>query len=314
MKFKLLGIFWALMAICLGPWTAGADVFYYASLNNPYNGTNSGSTPQTNEYNYTYTDYPYPGYSLAMGSYAGSVLKAYTHQQYTPPASYTGSPGVAAGPAVAQFLLTDIIISGPTSGTVPVSVNLSINGTLAATTTNTGAGTFEAHAWVTISGGFFSSSDFTGEMEAGSISTAAGTTKSFSATGMLAGFAGGFPGSGSVTTPTFNLSVGSPHAMNLTLSTRTDWLYSIFTPVSASGEATADFYHSLSFATSGDVFNLPDGYTVNSVSGNIVNNRWVGATAPLPSTMLLLGSGLVCLGGWRRLRFSSHHGVRMRTS
>ena len=63
--------------------------------------------PKLMSTDYTYPDYPYPGYSLAMGSYAGSVLKAYTHQQYSPPSNYLGSSGVAAGPAAAQFLLTD---------------------------------------------------------------------------------------------------------------------------------------------------------------------------------------------------------------
>ena len=98
--------------------------------------------------------------------------------------------------------------------------------------------------------------------------------------------------------------------MTLGLTTRTDWQYAIYLyPVVASMDANADFFHSLSFATSGDVFNLPAGYTVNSVSGGIVNNRFVGAPVPLPSTLLLLGSGFPRLApqaaAWRFVEFLS---------
>jgi hypothetical protein len=37
--------------------------------------------------------------------------------------------------------------------------------------------------------------------------------------------------------------------------------------------------HTFGFSSSGPVFNLPDGYTVNSVSGNIVDNHYVGVLA-----------------------------------
>jgi hypothetical protein len=305
MRFKLISIFWAIMVIGLWPWQAGADPYYIAALNNLSEGNpiyHTGTTPQTAEYTYTFTGYPYPGYSMQTGALAGSVLKSYTHQQYSPPSNYIGNYGVAAGPALAEFVLNDIIISGPAppSGTIPVSVNLSLNGTLTATTTNSsGTGYFDTHAWVQVNGGFSSNYDFSGEMEALSHSQGGMTTNSFAATGILSSFTGGFPGSGTVTTPSFNLTVG-PHAMSLTLSTRTDWLYDIVTLISASGDANVDFFHSLSFATSGDVFNLPSGYTVNSVSGNIVNNRFVGASAPVPPSLLLLGSGLLGLLGWRR--------------
>jgi hypothetical protein len=40
----------------------------------------------------------------------------------------------------------------------------------------------------------------------------------------------------------------------------------------ASGESTTDFSHTLGFPTSGPIFNLPDGYTVNSISGLIVTH------------------------------------------
>lgn len=39
--------------------------------------------------------------------------------------------------------------------------------------------------------------------------------------------------------------------------------------------ASVNALNSLSFATSGPVFNLPEGFTINSVEANIVNNRWI---------------------------------------
>jgi len=52
------------------------------------------------------------------------------------------------------------------------------------------------------------------------------------------------------------------------------------------------------FADEG-VFDVPDGFTVNSVSMGIVNNHWVGAV-PEPSTLAALGLGV--LAAWRRRR------------
>jgi hypothetical protein len=48
-------------------------------------------------------------------------------------------------------------------------------------------------------------------------------------------------------------------------------------PLEAS--AVADFRNTVSFPTDGPVFDLPAGYTANSVDGSIVDNRWV----PVPA-------------------------------
>jgi hypothetical protein len=74
---------------------------------------------------------------------------------------------------------------------------------------------------------------------------------------------------------------------------------------SVTSSANGDFLSTLSFPTSGPVFDLPTGYTVNSLSGLIADNRWVGAPAndvPEPGSLALLGLGIAGLAGagWRR--------------
>ncbi len=60
-----------------------------------------------------------------------------------------------------------------------------------------------------------------------------------------------------------------------------------------------DFSHTAGFATSGPVFNLPEGYTVNSDDGAIVNNQSGGAPngvdTPEPSQFAALGLALALL-------------------
>lgn len=55
--------------------------------------------------------------------------------------------------------------------------------------------------------------------------------------------------------------------------------------------STIDALNTFSFATSGAVFDLPDGFSVSSVSANIVDNSWV-APVPLPAGLGLMLSAL----------------------
>lgn len=60
-----------------------------------------------------------------------------------------------------------------------------------------------------------------------------------------------------------------------------------------------DFGHTMSFPTSGSVFNLPEGFTLNSADGAIVNNQWIDprpAVVPVPAAVWLFGSALMGLG------------------
>ena len=69
------------------------------------------------------------------------------------------------------------------------------------------------------------------------------------------------------------------------------------TVASLGTSGTTDFGDPLSFAPSGPVFDLPAGWTANSISGNIVDNRFVGAAVPEPGALTLLASGALSMLG-----------------
>lgn len=101
--------------------------------------------------------------------------------------------------------------------------------------------------------------------------------------------------------PTSTLTVG------LTLNA----VASIFSPDNPQVQAGANGLNTLSFASDGPAFILPDGFFINSTEANIVNNYWIDprsppvATVPLPASLPLLafgGLGLALIGRVRRRR------------
>lgn len=81
---------------------------------------------------------------------------------------------------------------------------------------------------------------------------------------------------------------------------------SVSTQQAGTANGFVDFSRTLGFPTSGPVFNLPAGFTVNSAEGVIVNNQFVSVpTVPEPGTLLLLGTGLLTLASRFRSRKSS---------
>ncbi len=64
--------------------------------------------------------------------------------------------------------------------------------------------------------------------------------------------------------------------------------------------AVSTFHHTLSFASDRPVFDLPEGWTVNSFDANIVDNRWIGTTVPEPSSFVVTTLGALSICALRR--------------
>lgn len=117
-----------------------------------------------------------------------------------------------------------------------------------------------------------------------------------------------------ISTDTFDLPVDRPFSLFLRLRTSAD-IGGVAPTGFTEALARSNFGDTLSFATTGPVFDLPEGFTVNSASGQIVDNRWVGASAspvPEPSSLALLGVGMLGLLGYGRQRRSiaGRHALR----
>jgi len=189
----------------------------------------------------------------------------------------------------AQIVIDDVIISGPGSE-VSTQVSAHFEGTLDPVAGG-GVAVAEASARIraeTVGGGALSSYTI---YPTGSVSAPVAVDTI-------------------LTTPSFLAPVGVPFAVRMYMESDVgvsdSW---------SAGNATSasDFSNSLSFIEGAPVFDLPAGYTVNSIDGNIVDNQFVGA----PEVPALGGSGrlaiVVLFVGistrvlWRR-RFRHHAG------
>ena len=209
--------------------------------------------------------------------------------------------------ASAAFRLDDVIISGPGTGSIPTSLNMNLSGGLNATTFAQlafGSGA-EAGASASVSvfalvnGNFFSGTQSISSLW--QVETQSGGGSTFE-DGLLTGFSG----PGTVVTPLMMLPVGSSFVLQLSLSTVADTdSRSAIVGSRRQADASSLYDSTLSFPLTGPVFNLPDGFTANSLSGLIVDNRWVGLAGPQPvpepSSLLLAIAGLLCFA--RRISF-----------
>jgi hypothetical protein len=83
--------------------------------------------------------------------------------------------------------------------------------------------------------------------------------------------------------------------VSLQLTTLVQAIAVVEPPLTAAANVRSSFADTLTFSRSGPVFTLPAGYTVNSVSGNIVDNSWSDprnpATVPEPATLVMMLAG-----------------------
>lgn len=228
-----------------------------------------------------------PGY-LAVSSHTSVVIT--DHQ------ASLGS-GAKAGGSHASFTIDDVIISGPGAGPVSGILNLQLEGSLAASANFANAiGGSGSYGQISIGVGV---PGFGGN---GGARLGAGAppanTLTLTNSGLLIGYGGGLL---ALQINSSSLPVNSPFSITLDLQSETLASYNVggtgvaVVPISAEGFSS--FTTGLSFARSGPVFTLPEGYTANSLSGMIVDNHFV----PEPSSVVLLAAAL-CMLPWAALR------------
>lgn len=105
-------------------------------------------------------------------------------------------------------------------------------------------------------------------------------------------------------TPSLLVDISQPISVEMYVRVRGSLGSPVANSETVAGSLNDNFGNTMKFLTDDDVFVLPDGYTANSVSASIVNNRVVPrtSTSPVsePTSLVLLGMGAVCLSYRRR--------------
>lgn len=211
---------------------------------------------------------------------------------------------LASGSAEASFTIDDIVFTGPGFST-QTTINFVVGGSLSDTTQAGAAGIFAR-----------STSHVTGSMTFGN-----GSGPNFHGSQFRTTEHYDFPLPPVTTESSQNdfLGVAFPEAFSygpVTVSLGVPYRLKLVLLVSSSarllGEGSgevlslADFGSTMSFPTSGPVFDLAPGYTANSLSAGIVDNVWtlapVSVTAvPLPAAAWAMAGGLCMIGRRRRV-------------
>jgi hypothetical protein len=197
----------------------------------------------------------------------------------------------ASGLMVGEFRIDDLVLSGPAGPTVPVFLNLDLTGSLNAG----GSMNSPGFDWPAGAGG---SAEVNVGVTAPGLSSSGirrylnnnRNEQSFFSSGLLAG-------GDELATDPFQVQVGVPFVVEVILRLSVGASTNI---THGNAFADASFSNTLSFPTDRPVFTVPDGYTVNSVSAGIVNNRFGFLQVPEPSTLALFLIGSILLAGARR--------------
>ncbi|MFL5242838.1 MAG: PEP-CTERM sorting domain-containing protein, partial [Gemmataceae bacterium] len=140
----------------------------------------------------------------------------------------------------------------------------------------------------------------------------------FQSTDTFGNFTGSLFDSGTITTQPFLFHAGL-NRLTLELFIRVQGDAGGFsTSFDAISDSLVDFSHTVTFATHGPVFNLPDGYSANSDEAQITDNRFVSSTVapagvPEPASLTILAIGALELMGyswWRRKQNCLYPGPR----
>jgi hypothetical protein len=194
--------------------------------------------------------------------------------------------------ANASFSGYDVVLSGPSGQSTLTSLNLAFHGIAwIPPDVRNGLGTASLNVGTSLTGANGSVTD------GGAIIGTQSTPPRGS--GLLSGwesFSGiPFP----VGTSSLMVEAGDIVTIGLSVSGRAT-CSTVIQPSSAFCPAASDVF-SFSFSRSGPVFDLPAGWTANSVDGTIVNNVFI----PEPSTALLVSAGLVGLAVCRATRLTA---------
>lgn len=267
MKPMLQTAQWTLLASVLASSANAAPVFSSSSQVLSFGGTV--------DYNNTGAGIDYDdgnGGIVHAGAFAGPAgLGGYGS------AEVVGGNLEGRGNAYAAF--DDFVIQGP-GGAVLTSLNLDLSGTIGASSNGSSSfsrGNAVVGLRVIVNSQVITDSTYV-------YTSTGGGGPTFGGSGVFQNWS---PPSGLLTTPQFYVQTGTPFSLSIGLSV-TATAISLSTPPPGNlTSAEAQFAHTLTFATAGNVFNLPSGYTANSAGAGIQNNLYV---VPEASTVALVGA------------------------
>lgn len=229
------------------------------------------------------------------------------------------SSGTVASHAQARFQLNDNLITGPLppGTTIPVTLNLLVNGLISVNAAGTGGfGGTVSRADLLL--------DFTlaGARHVGTIqlqmtNQLSGSGVTVNGTGLLEGL------EGEVLTGNLNahipisLTLALPFSAPVNVPFSTDFFGRAQTSGSFNLGAIeggwlhhtgglVNVAHTVSFPTGSPVLDLPAGFTFNSVDGQVVDNMWQGSLVPEPASWLLMSLGLAMAVFRCRQRLTRH--------